>query len=451
MVVGCEDDAEAGAAFVYLGSTFGTTDAGATTLEGEDEGDRFGHAVSGVGDVDGDGYDDVAVGAPDHDSLRGRVYVYAGSVGGSSPTALDVVDGSSASPTPSYLGTWVSGVGDLDGDGFDDLALAAPGDEAVFVYPGGGSGLGSSPVLSATGLDALEDAVAWGDFNGDGLLDLARGDSSYGASGGRAGAWYGCVDADLDGRCVAVDCDDADPAVQDLYFADRDGDGYGDPDSPSDSCVPRDGYVEDQSDCDDSRASVNPGQDEICNDIDDDCDGSSDQDSVDASSWSPDHDLDGYGAADVQFWGCSPSPSYVHEHSDCNDLTALVNPAADEVCNRIDDDCDGGVDEGGALDALTWYPDADADGYTGPGDPVASCDEPEGYSEAAEDDCDDTDPDVYPGAGDPPGDGIDQNCNGRDTPGQPCGCGATPAGASAAFTLLGALLARRRRSTATAR
>lgn len=79
----------------------------------------------------------------------------------------------------------------------------------------------------------------------------------------------------------------------------------------------------------------------------------------------------------------------------------------------------------GVVGTITWYADADSDGYTAPDVSLTSCTRPAGYEEPTDADCDDTD--SYPGAGDPPGDGIDQNCNGRDAPGKDgiCGCATT--------------------------
>jgi hypothetical protein len=97
---------------------------------------------------------------------------------------------------------------------------------------------------------------------------------------------------------------------------------------------------------------------------------------------------------------------------DCDDSDPSVNPAADEFCNGIDDDCDLQVDED-AVDGSPWWPDADADTY---GDasatPVFACNPPPDTVDNG-DDCDDENPDVHPAAIETCGNGIDDNCDGR--------------------------------------
>ena len=105
---------------------------------------------------------------------------------------------------------------------------------------------------------------------------------------------------------------------------------------------------------------------------------------------------------------------YVDNTDDCDDDEPEAWSGAEESCDEVDNDCDGTADED-ASDASTWYADADGDGYTDPDDSVTACDAPSGYAEASDsEDCDDEDPDAYPGADDTPGDGIDQDCDGSD-------------------------------------
>jgi len=102
--------------------------------------------------------------------------------------------------------------------------------------------------------------------------------------------------------------------------------------------------------------------------------------------------------------------------ADCDDGDPAVHPFADEICNDVDDDCDGQVDEGVAVIA---YLDGDGDGF-GVEPPVSSCEAVEGTVHVGGD-CDDTDGDVYPGAREIWGDGVDNDCNGEiDTDAQGC-------------------------------
>jgi len=118
-----------------------------------------------------------------------------------------------------------------------------------------------------------------------------------------------------------------------------------------------------------------------------------------------DADADGYDAI-------------AHGGDDCDDSDGAVHPAADELCNGYDDDCDGETDEDDALDASTWYADADGDGFGDADNSVLSCDAPPLHV-ATGDDCDDSSSLVYPGAEEIADDGIDQDCDGADAEAPP--------------------------------
>ena len=132
---------------------------------------------------------------------------------------------------------------------------------------------------------------------------------------------------------------------------------------------------------------------------------------------------------------------------DCDDTSDDVNPGMLELCNGIDDDCSGGIDDS-PVDQGTWYMDADGDGWGG--SPLRACTQPEGSVEE-DGDCDDLDPDVHPEAAEVLDDGVDQDCDGSDaasTPGPDGGCGGCSAGATPGqgwLILLGLLVLRRRR------
>ncbi|TNE91656.1 MAG: hypothetical protein EP330_04795 [Deltaproteobacteria bacterium] len=223
------------------------------------------------------------------------------------------------------------------------------------------------------------------------------------------------IDNDCDGL---VDDQDTD-TIGASWYADGDSDGFG-AGAPISACSQPAGYVGNSTDCDDSRNDVNPGVPEDCNGYDDDCDGytdSADPDVVSNVDWYPDADADGYGdsqASPVQ--GCIQPVNHVANNLDCNDSAASVSPAAAELCDGIDNDCDSLTDDadtfvvGGQL----WYVDADQDGV-GSGTATFACAQPvdtQGRPTAVgvAGDCDDTNAQRYPGNLEVC-DGIDNDCD----------------------------------------
>ena len=192
---------------------------------------------------------------------------------------------------------------------------------------------------------------------------------------------------------VDDDCDgEVDDAVGDLWYADHDGDGYGDPEVESQSCDGEEGTVADSTDCDDTDGSIHPGAEEACNEDDDDCDGTVDEGVT--TTFYVDADGDGEGSEDLTTEACDTPTGYAADARDCDDTDAAISPNATEICNGVDDDCDGDVD-GDAVDASTWWEDADGDGYGNPEVEDETCDQPSGYVDNDED-CDDTDADLNP-------------------------------------------------------
>ncbi len=222
------------------------------------------------------------------------------------------------------------------------------------------------------------------------------------------------VDSDCDG---SIDDDDA--LDVSTFYADDDGDGYGDVSDSVIECLQPTGYVSDSGDCDDTNAAVNPGALEVCDGLDDDCDGLVDHldpDVTDALAWYPDADEDAYGdsAAPGSVYCSGSEPSgWILDGSDCDDADGAQYPGADELCNGEDDDCDGTTDEDDALDVRTWYADSDGDGYGDPSSSDLDCDRPPGFV-GDDTDCDDSNGSIHPGATEYAVDGVDSDCDGLE-------------------------------------
>jgi len=156
---------------------------------------------------------------------------------------------------------------------------------------------------------------------------------------------------------------------------------------------------------------VNPSATETCNSVDDDCNGTVDDGATDATDYYRDADGDGYGEATTSVESCSAPSGYVLDDTDCDDTRSGVNPGAYEYCSTTyDDDCDGSINESSAVDATTWYDDADADGYGDASVSADACSAPTGYVSASGD-CDDDDASVGPGSSETCN-GIDDDCDG---------------------------------------
>jgi hypothetical protein len=220
-------------------------------------------------------------------------------------------------------------------------------------------------------------------------------------------------DVDGDGVERPQDCDDSDPDRSELlrFHPDADGDGFGDPTQALEACAAPAGAVADGTDCDDADNTRFPGAVERCNDVDDDCDRSVDEDAP-VIVFYLDADGDGAGDPDVRVEACTRPADHVAVGDDCDDDDDARYPGAPEVCNGIDDDCDDDVDTDDIdLDPASaqQYRDEDGDGFGLETDPRQSCEIEPGWVRAFGD-CDDDDDARYPGAPERC-DGIDQDCD----------------------------------------
>lgn len=211
--------------------------------------------------------------------------------------------------------------------------------------------------------------------------------------------------------CDGIDNDcngEIDEGVQSTFYADTDGDGYGDASSTVQACSAPTGYVADNTDCDDTEANNFPGNPEVCDGIDNDCDGEIDEGVL--ITFYADSDGDGFGDANITTQACTAPTGYVDNNTDCDDTEANIFPGNTEVCDGIDNDCDGEIDEG---TFLTFYADSDSDGFGDPNMTVEACSAPNGYVDNSSD-CNDNDASINPNADEIPNDNIDQDCDGSD-------------------------------------
>jgi len=292
--------------------------------------------------------------------------------------------------------------------------------------------------------DSAVDVTTWYlDYDGD-----LYGDSAFSDIGCEQPTGYVLADTE-------TDCDDADSTSNpgeteivgnevdndcdggEICYKDLDGDGYGTTStktsSDSDCGDSQESTV--STDCDDTGSGadlINPAATEVCDDVDNDCDSLIDDadgslDTGTATTWWVDSDTDGYGVSSLTSLTCDAPSGYVDSAAgtDCDDGDIAINPDATEVCDSVDNDCDGDIDDDDlSLDtgtATTWYADVDVDTYGDAGSTQLACDQPSGYLTDS-DDCLDSDAGVYPGALEICDDGLINDCDetGGGTSGNAC-------------------------------
>jgi hypothetical protein len=492
-----------GMAWLFRGSAAGLEALPAWTLQSDTPNAWLGEDVAFAGDLNGDGYDDVAIGVTDAGlfASAGRALVFYGSAAGLGTQPDAVIHGVLVDER---LGYSVAGAGDVDQDGYEDLLVGGTGAYLNAIYTGrialhrgSAAGVDVVPAWDTTGLGNLGESVAGGgDVDGDGYPDIAAAatyETTLIAGLGRVYLYGGsCVDpVDTDGDGVGDACDACpgwdDAADADLDYTpdgcdlcpgaddgddidgdgvpaacdgcpddfdplplDTDGDGVG---NACDACPGADDALDADGDSAPDGCDACPGADDR-NDVDrdgapDDCDACPDFDDFD------DADGDGIGAgcdrcpevadpgqedADLDTVGdaCDACPGFddaIDGDGDgaadgCDGCPAIADPGqedadldtVDDLCDRCpgaDDrlDLDGdGVPDG--CDTCSLGDDAmdrDADGVADACDPcpdvVGGEDvDGDGFS-LCSGDCFEGDPGVYPGAGEV-ADGVDEDCDG---------------------------------------
>ncbi len=190
-VIGASEyNSNSGRAYLLYGGPDGASDAALTALEVADS-TLFGVSVAGAGDLTGDGIADVVVGESTFDAGRGRLHVFPGGVSGVAATASMVLEGDS---TMDYFAHQLAGAGDVDGDGHDDLLVLQPAlYEGAHIYLFSGSADGLLPdaerlYVGEDESDVFGEAMAGaGDVNGDGYDDVIIGSPT--SSEGEVGAY----------------------------------------------------------------------------------------------------------------------------------------------------------------------------------------------------------------------------------------------------------------------
>jgi large repetitive protein len=284
---------------------------------------------------------------------------------------------------------------DNDGDGYGDPSTGTQlgssstsgyvrddtdcDDSDIDTFPG------AAPNDSSTDCMNDDDGDDWGDDTVSSGVTAGTDCDDTSAS-----IYVGATEVVADG--IDQDCDDVD-----VCYVDADGDGYGTDagtttlDDDLDCTNSSNGESDNTDDCDDSNDTIYDLAAELCDGLDNDCDGSLDDDESDL-------DNDGYVECAVDSGGWDGTA--VTGYEDCDDDDDSVYPTATELCDGLDNDCDGSLDSSEIDDDLDGYVDCAVDGDGWDGTAVT------GYE-----DCDDTDLTIYPTATELC-DGLDNDCDG---------------------------------------
>ncbi|MFN5416455.1 MAG: MopE-related protein [Flavobacteriia bacterium] len=201
----------------------------------------------------------------------------------------------------------------------------------------------------------------------------------------------GCSSTLTNPVLIGGDCSDiaSDLNPNTVWYEDADGDFFGNDANSQVGCTHTFSSATTTSgDCDDNNPEINPTATETCDNLDNDCDGQTDE-GITITEYYVDLDEDGYGAGIAGDFCSDPGVGFSINNDDCDDNNFDINPGGiDEPGNGIDENCDG-FDE-------PFFTDNDSDGFDSGSD------------------CDDSNPDINPGVSEIPNNGIDEDCDGSD-------------------------------------
>jgi len=198
------------------------------------------------------------------------------------------------------------------------------------------------------------------------------------------------------------------------YFQDNDGDSFGIGKGVCQCKPPGEEFATEGGDCNDLATNVNPNAAEVCNQIDDNCNGETDEPgSGGCSIFYHDKDKDTFGDPNDSACLCPPQPAeWIEQAGDCDDASFDIHPGSPELCNAKDDNCNGKTDDENAEGCELFYADGDGDGYGPTQSGKCMCKADAVYKVTKAGDCDDTASDVHPFAPEVCN-GVDDDCNNK--------------------------------------
>lgn len=255
---------------------------------------------------------------------------------GSSPATVNLSAPSSTIDPSELIRLTVTITGsNTNGGGF---YISSANEGAFSVVAGQGTKINGSGVSHSARKNDVGGTVTfqvdWTAPDVPGVTHFSVGAISANADGSRSGDQTGTDTLDIVYGCTPI-----------TVYRDYDQDGYGTDLVSGLDCAASAQWADQDNDCNESNAAINPGATEVCNLVDDNCDDQIDEGLQNITVYL-DEDGDGHGVPDQTALGCGANPGYASVDDDCDDTDELAYPGAAELCNERDDNCDGDDDEG---------------------------------------------------------------------------------------------------------